>query len=321
MAITANSLQGFLAVYAQKSLEQFIADMPPREMFTENFDESISNGGVSVTTRIPTTIWGTLNDLGLNGWAKSRASASPVTATLATKDYDIQFNETEWATITPTMLQNTYFPPMIKQLANGIIVDGINLVTSSVFTSAISGSTGAFGVSGSFSLGAASKQLNTNEVPESSRYAIVNPSLYLSLVNSVLPTYVYGSPAVVQGNGYGPNGKPAMKLMDFDSITMYPRFYDAALPQGGAAVTGSVNGDKLVGIAGNKQGLVLAVRSPVDVNNGLVQSATAVDPTSRLSLQVRVVYDVSVPCWRLAAVALYGVAAGNPKAIVPLLST
>lgn len=318
MAITANSLQGFLAVYAQKSLEQFIADMPAREMFTENFDESISNGGVSVTTRIPTTIWGTPNDLGANGWANTQGSASAVTATLATKNYDIKFNETEWATVTPTMLQNTYFPPMIKQLANGIVVDAINLVTSSVFTTTYVGDPTTFSVTGAFSLASASKALNTNEIPEAFRYAIVNPTMYQSLVTAVTPTYVYGSPAVVQGGGYGAGGKPALKLMDFDAITQYPRFYDAGRPQGGSYYTSN---DKLVGIAGNKQGLVLAARAPVDVNNGLVQSATAIDPSSKLSIQVRVVYDVSVPVWRLAVVALYGVAAGNKKAIIPLIST
>ena len=317
MAITGNSLAGFLAVYAQKSLEQFIADMPPREMFTENFDESIANGGVSVTTRIPATIWGLPNNLGTNGWAKTQATASSVTATLATKDYDIQFNETEWATITPTMLQNTYFPPMIKQLANGIVVDAISLVTSSVYTTTQTGAPTSFNVTGAFSLASASYLLNTNEVPEANRYAIVNPAIYFGLVTNVTPTYVYGSPLVVQAGGYAAGGKPALKLMDFDSITMYPRFYDASLPQGGAYVTTT---EKLVGIAGNKQGLVLAARAPIDVNNGLVQSATAVDPTSKLSIQVRVVYDVSVPVWRLAVVALYGVAAGNKKAIVPLLS-
>lgn len=310
-------MAGFLAVYAQKSLEQFIADMPPREMFTENFDESISNGGISVTTRIPTTVWGTPNDLGTSGWANTQGSASAVTATLATKNYDIKFNETEWATITPTMLQNTYFPPMIKQLANGIIVDAINLVTSSVFTTTLTGASSSFSVTGAFSLAAASQKLNANEIPESSRYAIVDPALYNSLITSVTPTYVYGSPGVVQGAGFV-GGKPSLKLMDFDSITMYPRFYNASVPAGGAYYTSK---DKLLGLAGNKQGLMLALRAPVDVNNGLVQSATATDPSSKLSIQVRVVYDVSVPVWRLAVVALYGVAAANAKAIIPIIST
>ena len=318
MAITANSLAGFLAVYAQRSLEQMITDMPPRQMFTENFDESIANGGISVTTRIPTTMWGTPNDLGTNGWASTVVTASAVTATLATKNYDIKFNETEWATITPTMLQNTYFPAMIKQLANGIVVDAITLVTSSLFTTTLSGVPSTFNATGAFSLASASYKLNTNEIPEANRYCIVNPTAYTALLNNVTPTYIYGSPGVVQGGGFGPGGKPALKLMDFDSITMYPRFYDAGRPYGGAYVT---NSDKMIGICGNSQGLVLALRAPVDVNNGLVQSATAVDPTSKLSVQVRVVYDVSVPVWRLAVVALYGVAAGNPKAIVPLLST
>lgn len=313
MAVTANSLQGFLAVFAQESLENFIASMPNINMFTKNFDTSIANGGVSVTTRIPTTIWGTPGDLSTDGWASTQASASSVVATLKERAYDIPFSELEFATITPQMLSNMYLPVMSKQLANGITVDAISQVSSSYFTNTVTvNSSSLFTVTGSTSLQKCATTLSNLEVPEDGRYAIVSPNVYEGLVAGVLPTYIYGNPNAVQSNN-------PQKLLNFDLIK-YSRFYNATKPLGGARIGDAGTNDRLVGIAGNAQGLVCAVRAPLDVNNGLVQSATAVDASSGLSLQTRLVYDVSKPCWRLAVVAIYGVARGNANAIVPILT-
>lgn len=320
MAITANSLQGFLAVYAQQSLEQLIADAPVLNRFTTNFDTSIASGGVSVTTRLPNIVWGTPNDLATNGWASTPASASSVTITLKERNYDLPFNELEFATITPTMLQNLYFPAMTKQLANGIVVDAINNVTSSVFTTTmtVNSSSQLSVIGATSSLQYASQLLTQNEVPEVGRFAYVSPAAYSGLIQGVSSTYIYGSPdALREYRG--------LKLIDFEPVYQYPRFYNASVPQGGSYVgqAGSgtvVTNDKLIGIAGHGQGLVAAMRAPIDVNNGLVQSATAVDKSSGISLQVRLVYDVSKPLWRLAVVSIFGTAAGNPKAIVPILT-
>lgn len=312
MPITANSLQGFLAVYAQQSLEQFIADAPVLNKLTTNFDTSIASGGVSVTTRLPSTVWGAPNDLATNGWASTAASASAVTINLKERNYDVKFNELEFATITPTMLQNLYFPSMVKQLANGVVVDALNNVTSSYFTTTMSVNSSSLltVVGANSSLQYASQLLTQNEVPETGRFAYVSPTAYAGLVNGITPTYIYGSPDAIRDY-------KGLKLIDFDPVYQYPRFYDGTLPQGGTKYS---SGDKLVGVAGHGQGIVAAMRAPIDVNNGLVQSATAVDKSSGISLQVRLVYDVSVPAWRLAVVTIFGTAAGNPAAIVPIIT-
>lgn len=312
MPITANSLQGFLAVYAQQSLQQFIADAPLLNRLTTNFDTSIASGGLSVTTRLPTNVWGAPNDLAANGWASTPATASQVTITLKEQAYDIPFNELEFATITPTMLQNLYFPSMIKQLANGVVVDALNNVTSSVFTTKMNvASSSLLTVTGATSsLQYASQLLTQNEVPQDGRFAYVSPTAYASIVAGVTPTYIYGSPDAIRDY-------KGLRLIDFDPVYQYPRFYDGTLPSGGNKYS---SGDKLIGVAGHSQGLVAAMRAPIDVNNGLVQSATAVDKSSGISLQVRLVYDVSKPMWRLAVVTIFGTAAGNPKAIVPIIT-
>lgn len=320
MAISNNSLAGFLAVYAQKSLTAFLADMPPRDLFTENFDDSIATGGVSVTTRIPTTVYGTLNDLGTSGWESSQASASAVTTTLATKGHDHSFNVSEWATITPAMLESLYFPVIAKQTANGVVVAALNNVTSSVYTTTMAvASAGALTlVGGSGSLQYAAQLLDNNEIPTEGRYAIVNPAAWQGLISGVYQTYILGDPSAVRKNGYSETGNNVgYSLAGFNTFK-YARLYGASKPYGGDSVSQTT--DKLIGLAGNRQGLVMACRVPLDMNTGLIQSYTAVDPTSKLSIQVVLAFDQSKPVWRIGTYILFGTAAGNSKAIVPFLA-
>jgi hypothetical protein len=257
-------------------------------------------------------VWSTANDLSTNGWAGTAASSSAVTATLKERAFDTLFSELEFATITPNMLQNLYLPVMAKQLANAIVVDAISNITSSYFTNTVTcNSSSLFTVTGSTSsLQACATKLSNLEVPEEGRYAIVTPNVFETLSTGILPTYIYGNANVVQD--YNPQS-----LLNFQ-LMKYPRLYNATKPLGGDAYSG---GDKLVGFAGVSNGLVVAVRTPVDVNNGLVQSATATDPSSGLSIQTRLVYDVSKPMWRLAVVAVWGSAAGNKNAIVPIITS
>lgn len=316
MPVSANSLSGMLAVYAQKSLNAFLADMPPKELFTENFDESVANAGISVTTRIPTSTYGTMNDLGTNGWESQAASASAVTCTLATKGHDHIFNVTEWSTITPSILENLYFPVLAKQTANGIVVSALNNVNTSSYSTFLSGSTAStFQITGAFSLQSASVVLTQNEIPQSDRYAIVNPLAYQGLTNGVLPTYVLGSPDVVRNYGYADTTAwQGLRLLNIPTF-QYARFYDALKPYGGD----SLSTGHIVGLVGHKQGLVLAARTPIPMNTGLIQSYEAVDPSSKLSLQFVVAFDQSKPAWRIGTYSLFGTAAGNTKAIVPVV--
>lgn len=311
----ANSLNGFLQVFAQKSLEQLIADAPRLDSFTVNLSDSIAEGGTSVVTRLPTTVWSTANDL-TNGWGNTDASSSAITTTLKLRNYDVAFNELEWATITPTMLQNLYMPSMVKQLANSIVVDAINNVSSSYYTNTVTvNSSSLFTVTGATaSLAYASTLLTNNEVPEIGRSAYFAPAAYQALVAGVTPTYIYGSPDALREY-------KGLKLIDFEPVYQYPRFYGATKPAGGDAYSSN---DKLIGICLQKQALVVAMRQPLDTNfggpNAIVASSTATDKSSGLSIQVRYMYDVANAKYRIAAVALYGTSRGNSKACVPVIT-
>ena len=311
MAQPSNQLAGFLAVYAQKSLEQFIADMPLISRFTTDFSDTITNGGVSVTTRLPTTVFSTPNDTAANGYLASSATASAITITLKQRDYTEDFTELQWATMTPQMLQNTFLPSMVKQLANGIVVDALSLITGSLVSPALD----IVNVTGSnaTSVFSASAALTNNEVPFADRMMITSPAAYQSLIGSINPAYVYGATTAIQ-DYHG------IKVGGFDPIFEYPRLNNVSPPPGGSYFsTAYATGKTLAGIAIQKQGLCIAMRSPIDINNGLVQTATATDPTSGISIQVRLMYDIPRGVWKIAVTSIYGVALGNTKAIVPIV--
>jgi hypothetical protein len=310
-AASSNNLTSQLNVYSQEALQQFIASMPNFALFTRLFDTEIANGGQALVTRIPNTYFNAPNDL-TQGWNDISASAATKTLTLGIKNYSEKFNELEWATLTENNLRNWFLPQMVGQLANGIVVDAINNVTSSVFTTTITvASSSAFGITGSTSLAQASTYLTQNEIPLEGRYAIVAPSVNQALMSGLVYQVfdAEASKGAIQSN-------KVKKLADFD-LAVYPRFQNATTPQGGSKYS---SGDKLIGLCGNKEGLIAAVRQPVEINVGTVWSSNATDPTSGLSLQVRLQYDGSVPVWRLAVVSVWATAAGNPYAIIPILT-
>ena len=69
-----------LSVYAFKSVPVYAADLPPRNLYTLNLDESIGTLGQSVVTRVPTSQFAvTANNLA-NGWGNLQPSSSNIRA-------------------------------------------------------------------------------------------------------------------------------------------------------------------------------------------------------------------------------------------------
>ena len=320
-----NSLSGFLQVYAYKSLPAFLADMPPRSLFTEDFDSSIATVGTAVVTRIPTTVYSnSLNDLSL-GWQNQTVTASSVTVTLATKGTDHKFNVTDWATIGEQQLLNTFANVCAKNTANGIAVSLFNLVTASQYTNTISiASMSNFTLTGSSGLQGIGATLDNLEIPQGERYAILTPNTYQAMIGQLYQTYVYGDQSLVRYNGFkNADGSivnstnPGLFAAGFN-VFKYARLNSntAILPYGGV-----VGGTTLAGFAGNKAGIAFAARVPVPINDPLFQTYTVIDPTSGFPLQFILALDPSIPGYRIGVYSLFGSAVGNTNAIVPILTT
>ncbi len=332
---SVTNLATMLQIYAFKSVPVYAADMPPRNLFTLNFDESIGTVGQSVVTRIPTSLFGTTANNLANGWGNLQPSSSNISTTLAAKGYDHPFNVVTWDTIGEAQLINTFAGILQKQVANNIFVDAVNLVTGSTYSSVCwVTSSAAFNLTGGLvtTAGASSTGLQSvgtlldeNEITQIDRYCMLNPSAYQGLISQIFQTYVLGNDRAVVGNGFAGATErnqawPGLDVAGFD-VFKHPRINSntSKVPYGGATAS-FANGQVLAGFAGVPAGLVLAAR-PMDIApSPLMAAVSIIEPTSGFPLTYLLAFDTSLPAWRLGVYSLYGVAAANPYAIVPIYS-
>lgn len=322
-----------IAVYAFKSVPVYGADIPPRNLFTLNFDESIGIVGQQVITRIPFTVFGsTANNLA-NGWGNLQPSSSNITTTLQAKGYDHPFNVVTWETVGEGQILNTFSSILQKQVANNIFVDAANLVTSSTYPNVcyvnssslfnLTGSLITTSGTGNTGLQSVSTLLDENEITQVDRYTILNPAAYQALIGNIFQTYVLGNDRAVVGNGFVSATErnqawPGIDVAGFD-VFKSPRINTntAKVPLGGATYSG---GNVLAGWAGVPAGIVLAAR-PMDIAPApLMWAVPVIEPTSGFPLTYIMAFDTSLPGWRLGVYSLYGVSSANTNAIVPIIS-
>ena len=302
----ANNLAGFLKVYSEQSLKQFIAKAPLFGAWTTDFSPTIAGGGLSVTTRLGTTAW-TANRTDLNGYTPQASTASAVTMTLIQKDVTDSFSDLEWCTATPQVLLNTFLPAQVDTLINTIAVDLMAnaTATSGITTASISGPTSFSFTSASYVANVLDKQF----VPRENRSLIICPDANMGLLNTINPAYIYGSTAAIQEY-------QAHRIAGFASYA-YAGIRDAAYNvqnQGGWTATTS----SLYGIAGHKQGFAIAMRAPIEVNSGLVNTMTVSEESSGISIQARISYLQQYGQWQVSTTAIYGTALGNPNSLVAI---
>ncbi len=303
----ANALNGFLQVYAEQSLKQFIAKAPLFSAWTTDFSPTIAGGGLSVTTRLGTTSW-SANRTDLNGYTPQASSASAATMILIQKDVTDSFSDLEWATATPQVLLNTFLPGQIDSLVNTIAVDVLsNVNTGSAYkTMSLAGNLNNFSYT---SASYAANLLDKNFVPRENRSLILCPDSHNGLINTINPSYIYGSTSAIQEY-------QAQRIAGFAEYP-YAGLIDSPYNvTGQIAITGS---SAVAGIACHKQGFALAMRSPVEVNSGLVQTMTVSEESSGISIQARISYLQQYGQWQVSTTAVYGAAAGNKNGVVLIL--
>jgi len=321
----ANSLNGFLEVYAYKTIPAFIANMPPRDMYTEDFDSSIAQQGTAVITRIPTTVFGSsLNNLD-SGWESQNATSSAVTVNLATSGGDHKFTTTQWATIGEQQLFNTFGGMLSARVANGITISLMNNVTTASFANVVTvNSSSLFSFTGSNSLQSVATSLSNLEIPQGNRYVVINPNAYQNLTSQLYQQYVYGDQSIVRYNGYQKadgtiinSANPGLYMAGFNAFPYARIGANGSLPYGGGKV--AANGG-LFGFAGHKSGLAFAARTPITQDIPLMETYNYTDPTSGFPVQFILAFDTAAPAIRLGVYSLFGSAVGNTNAIVPLIS-
>jgi hypothetical protein len=290
----ANNLNGFLAVYAQKSLDQLIAKAPLLSAFTTDFSDAIVDGGTSVTTRLANSTY-TANDTDANGYIAQDASSSAVTVTLKQRDNTVSFSELQWATMTPTVLQNTILPGLVGGLVNSISQDAMALITSGSYATSVVSPAASF--SGS-KVANIAQTLSTANVDIEGRSLIVLPTLYETFVNTVSAAYNLGTSDLIQG--YRTSKAYGFSIFEYSGVP--------------------ANDQNLVGFATSKAAIAIAMRAPIVSDNTNILSQNAVDPSTGMSIQVRIWHDATKGRHFLSVVSIYGVSVGNTGALVRIKS-
>lgn len=324
MSNQTNVFSGIIEEFVFKSIVTPFANMPPRDIYTENFDDVIAQEGQVVHAHQNTTVYGALNDLA-NGWDNTPATASNYSASLKTLGKDHFIITTDWQTIGEQRILDM-FGSLGRGVANGITVQVMNNITAGAFPTAVTiPSSSQFTYTGSNGLQSIATKLDNMEVDQQDRYFITIPDAYSSLVtsNNVFHTLVYGGHEIIRGNGFKDvdgqevNGShPGVKFAGFD-IYKYPRLgVLGSRPYGGDVVSTAT----LVGFAGNRTALFAANRVPIPSNFPAVSTYTYVDPTSKFSLQYIMGLDFSKPGIRFGVYTLFGSAAANPNGMVRLIT-
>lgn len=280
----ANSLAGFLSVYAQESLPQLIAASPVLSGFSTDFSAELATGGTSLVTRIPTTTL-TANDTEANGYAALAASSSAVTVTLKQRDITHAFSELEWQNA--TQLVATFAPSMIKGLINYVSNDVLSVVTLANYSTTLSSS--AAGFSGS-AVTKCAQLLSTANVPAEDRTMVILPTLKETLVNSVNSAY-YFQPNNTSTNYAG------FVINEYSNIPTT---------------------NNLVGVAAHKSAIALATRIPSF--GGSVDQEVITDPKSGMSIAFRTWHSADDGKWKLAASLIYGYAKGQGSSLVRIVT-
>jgi hypothetical protein len=325
MSNQTNVFSGIIEEFVFKSIVTPFANMPPRDIYTENFDDAIAQEGQVVHAHQNTTVYGALNDLA-NGWDNTPATASNYSASLKTLGKDHFIITTDWQTVGEQRILDM-FGSLGRNVANGITVNVLNNITTGSFPNFVSiNSSSLFNLTGSSGLQSIGTTLDNLETDQDKRFFITTPNAYQALVASsgVFQTLVYGGSEIIRGNGFKDvdgadvnSSHPGIHLAGFD-IYKYPRLGTLGLvPYGGSQVSGDTS---LIGFGGNRSALFAANRVPIPSNFPAVSTYTYVDPTSKFSLQYIMGLDFSKPGIRFGVYTLFGSAAANPNGMVRLIT-
>lgn len=291
-----NELAGLkLTAIAAEALPVLQAKVPLFSLFSTDFSSDVAQIGSAVSTRIPTAMTAAAYARS-SGYTPLEASSSAVTVTLDKHyHYTVGYDDSEIGSVGLTKLQNTFIQPAINSIVNQVQSDLFALITSGNYPQVgYSASYANFGFSG---LVNAAKYLDASG-SNAPRAALLNVNTYYDLLDDIKANYVIGDTAPIRAGTIG-------------SI--------AGINVAMAPLVGS--GVGLAGFVAGKDAAAIAARVPSLAAQGNVQVENVTDPDSGFTVQLRQWYSPDRGMWMVSAIAIYGVAKGNGKSGIRLLTT
>jgi hypothetical protein len=191
-------------------------------------------------------------------------------------------------------LNQRYADKVAYALGRKVSDDLMALIVNANFTNKTDIAAASFGRNAVVDI---STKLNKRFIPDMGRFMFVNSDYYNALQKDEALYKAYITPAasnvVVTG-----------MLPDVNGFTVIEY---SALPE---------NGERLVGFAGIREGLIMAARVPdVPTNTGDTVIRVVTDPRTGLSIQVRDRYDGRLGKQEVSFTLMYGFATGNKPVI------
>jgi hypothetical protein len=293
-----NVLGGYsLAQIAQMSLDTLLPKLPMLSMFSTDFSPEVAASGSSVSTRVATA----LSSASLaTGYATNVQNSTLTAKTITLGDVTglvVGFTDGE-VSKSSINLMDVFIRPGINAVANDMLDDLFALFTNSNYSGkATVGDAAAFD---SDKVADIAEDLTDANVPADGRFLIVKPSYFTALTKdeAVKAAYSYGGSEVIRQRRI--NGLAGLNVVEYTDIPN--------------------NSENLVGIAGAKQGAIIAARQPAIPQNFTGDIETVTDPDSGFTLQLRQWYSADDGVYYMSMASIWGVAVGNAPNIVRLVS-
>ncbi len=294
----SNTLGGYsLAQIAQMSLDTLLPKLPLITPFATDFSSDVASSGSTVSTRVATALTSGSLTTGYSANVQNSTLTAKTITLGSTTGSVVGFKDEEVSKASINLL-DVFVKPAVNAVANDILDDVFALFTASNYTASYT--TGDAAGFDSDKVADVAEDLTDANVPADGRFMIVKPSYFTALTkdDAVKAAYSYGGSEVIRMRRI--NGLAGFNVQEYTDIP--------------------TNSENLVGIAGSKQGAIVAVRQPAVPSNfpGEVESVT--DPDSGFTLQLRKWYSADECVMYMSCAAIWGVAVGNASNIVRLVS-
>lgn len=282
----ANTIGGInLAQIAQETLRTLLPQMPMLSAFTTDFSGDIAIKGESVTTRVATA---TAAGDASGGYTSSDVTSTAKTITLNKhKHFTMGFTDAEAAKGGLDMLRRTFIEPAANCVVNAFLDDLLALVIAATFANSTLVTAANFDADDVADLAQA---LSDQNVRRQGRFLLLKPTYTAALVkdNAIQNSQAYGGSEAIRENL-----SPRVHGFDVHEYTDIP-----------------ANAEALEGIAGNKQGLIIAARVPGEPENWFGEVQNVSDPDTGLTLQLRQWYEGKDGKHYVTVTVMYGVGVG-----------
>lgn len=294
-------------IIAQKSLTLMQPNLAQLKTLSIDFSSEVASAGETVKTRLAGAVTSSTWDA-TNKYQSQNATTSGVQVTLGDPSYSqLEFTPKEVATIGFDRLVTLFMEPLSYAVVKSMQTDLLSKVVSD--SGVLDANALALASISSFDRSKVielNKKMSNNALPEEGRVQHLGPDAYYALItdNTVAQAFSIGGNEVIRNGRIG-----RLHGNDFYEV----QSIGAQVYKAGATPV------LLKGIAGNKEGFMIASRAPAVSAGTNADVAIATDPATGFTFMVSKWFNVDEGKHKIRAEWLFGTALAQKKCIYPIV--